>query len=386
MNIKKLLMSSLLMLGFVSASAQEPEVKTVYDFNPHWYVQIQPVGAQYTLGEIDFSDLLSYNVQAAIGYQFHSVLGARLAVNAWQSKAGSEYTTLGVYKWKWNYVAPTLDVTVNMSNLICGFNPHRVFNFSIFGGLGANIGFKNDEAADVKRALDGVYATKAYAIGNTTFEANPQLTLLWDGTKANFLARFGAAADFRLSDRVSAGLEVSANTLSDHYNSKPAGNADWYFNANAGVKIALGKTYTTRTITEEPRVIERVVEKVVEKPVYIEKPVEPAVVQKEPLRRDVFFTINSTVITSKENLKVEDVVAYMKKYPESKVVVTGYADKGTGNARINARLGQNRAKKVVDALVKAGIDASRITSDSKGDTVQPFAENDLNRVSICIAE
>ena len=77
----------------------------------------------------------------------------------------------------------------------------------------------------------------------------------------------------------------------------------------------------------------------------------------------------------------------MKKYPEAKVSVTGYADKGTGNASINARLGKNRAKTVVDTLVQQyGIDASRITSDSKGDTVQPFAENDKNRVSICIAE
>ena len=128
--------------------------------------------------------------------------------------------------------------------------------------------------------------------------------------------------------------------------------------------------------------------KVVEKPVYIEKPAEPAAVAaKEPLRRDIFFTINSTVITPAEKQKVEEVVAYMKKYPEAKVSVTGYADKGTGNASINARLGKNRAKTVVDTLVQQyGIDASRITSDSKGDTVQPFAENDKNRVSICIAE
>jgi len=393
MNIKKLLMSSLLMLGFVSASAQEPEVKTVYDFNPHWYVQIQPLGGQYTLGEVKFSDLLSYNVQAAIGYQFHHAVGARLSINAWQSKGGSEYRHLKngleqVYKWKWKYVAPMVDVTLNMSDIICGYNPMRVFNFSLLAGVGANFGFSNDEAADVQAQLNALYPSLTMNSGTYTYEANPQLSLLWDGTKTLFAGRFGCAADFRISDRVSAGLEFTANTLSDQYNSKPAGNADWYFNVNAGVKIALGNTYTTRTVTEQPRVIERVVEKVVEKPVYIEKKddTKPVVDEKEPLRRDIFFTINSTTITDKENVKVQDVIDYMKKYPQAKVTITGYADKGTGNARINARLGQNRAKTVVDALVKAGIDASRITSDSKGDTVQPFAENDMNRVSICIAE
>jgi outer membrane protein OmpA-like peptidoglycan-associated protein len=69
------------------------------------------------------------------------------------------------------------------------------------------------------------------------------------------------------------------------------------------------------------------------------------------------------------------------------VKITGYADKGTGNAKINASLGERRAQAVVDALVKEfGIPASRIKADSKGDTEQPFKEDILNRVSICIAE
>ena len=78
--------------------------------------------------------------------------------------------------------------------------------------------------------------------------------------------------------------------------------------------------------------------------------------------------------------------AFMKKYPNAKVVVSGYADKGTGNAKINARLAAQRADVVVNCLKENfGIAEDRITYDSYGDTVQPFAENDLNRVSICIA-
>ena len=77
----------------------------------------------------------------------------------------------------------------------------------------------------------------------------------------------------------------------------------------------------------------------------------------------------------------------MNKYPESKVVITGYADKGTGNAKINEKLAQKRSQMVADLLTnKFGIASSRISVDSKGDTVQPFEKNDLNRVSICIAE
>ena len=85
--------------------------------------------------------------------------------------------------------------------------------------------------------------------------------------------------------------------------------------------------------------------------------------------------------------KVEDVVAYLNKYPEAKVTVTGYADKGTGNPKINVGYAQKRAQMVADLLVNSyGISRSRITVDSKGDTVQPYEQNDLNRVSICVAE
>ena len=65
--------------------------------------------------------------------------------------------------------------------------------------------------------------------------------------------------------------------------------------------------------------------------------------------------------------------------------ITGYADKGTGNARINKKYSQERANKFKDELVKNyGINASRIITDAKGDTVQPFADNDKNRCVIII--
>ena len=101
----------------------------------------------------------------------------------------------------------------------------------------------------------------------------------------------------------------------------------------------------------------------------------------------MFFTISSSRIDPTEGAKLDDIAAYLKLNPAAKVTVTGYADKGTGNAKINERLGKSRAQVVTDRLVKQyKIDRSRIIVDSKGDTEQPFAENDKNRVTICIAE
>ena len=159
--MKKAILSCLMLVAGLSASAQEQKGTTEYVFEPHWYVNIQPLGIQYTLGEIDFGDLLSYNVQAAAGYEFNKVIGARLAINAWKSKAGQKFypkvdglaPLKGDYKWKWNYIAPTVDVTFNISNLISGVNPNRVFTVGAFAGLGMNIGWGNSEAADVDAIL-----------------------------------------------------------------------------------------------------------------------------------------------------------------------------------------------------------------------------------------
>lgn len=395
MNIKKVLLSCLMLAGTLSVSAQE--AKTEYVHNPYWYIQLQG-GAQYTLGEIDFKDLISPNVQVSLGRQFTPIFGARLSVNAWQSRVGAEFASTptfirtegtitpgietpgGTVKGKWMYVAPGIDFTVNLSNIICGYNPNRLFNVSAFIGGGANIGWGYDKESN----WDNYGLIAMHAI-----KGNPSFEYAWTGTKVRAYGRAGINADFRVSEAVSLGLEFNANTLSDHYNGKNAKNWDWYFNALAGVKINLGKTHSTRTI-EAPQPVERIVEKVVEK--IVEKPCPPAVTsavveKQEPFRRDVFFKIGTTNITKTEAVKVKEVADYLKANPNAKVEVTGYADIGTGNPRINRSLSERRAKAVFNSLTRQHkIAASRIKVDFKGDTIQPFAKEADNRVAICIAE
>jgi len=407
MKIKKALLSCML-LGSLTAFAQEeqPQAKTEYVPNPYWYVQVQG-GAQYTLGEIDFGDLISPNVQVAIGRQFNPVFGLRLAVNAWQSRAGIDfdkyvYSVLaddgtktdfvapaGTTKWKWMYVAPGIDLTFNLSNLFCGYNPTRLFNFSVFVGGGVNIGWDFDKSKNVD---DEHLLAQHYGHQIEAHIIPENIAYAWTGTKVRAFGRAGIAGDFRLSDQVSLGLEVNANTLSDRYNGKKAGNWDWYFNALAGVKINLGKTYTTRTIEApkpQERIIEKTIERVIEKPCPEVKPATAQIAEKkaEPFRRDVFFTINSTNPNKEQLNKVKEVAEYLKSHPNAKVEVTGYADIGTGNPKINLSLSQRRAQTVTKLLVNQyKIAASRIKTDWKGDTVQPFVKEVENRVAICIAE
>lgn len=181
-------------------------------------------------------------------------------------------------------------------------------------------------------------------------------------------------------------LEGNVNMISDKYNSKKEDNPDWYFNALAGVRINLGKSYTKKAKpVEEPAPApapkqEYVAPRPEPKPAPVEKKVEE-------IRRDIFFTINSYKIAPAEDAKIREVVDFLNKNTEAKVVVTGYADKGTGYDVINDRIAAKRVAAVVWMLTKKyNIPSERVTEESKGARVQPFAENAENRVTIMIAK
>ena len=385
-TMKTFLAAALLMLSG-SAMAQatyEAADGTKYEFQKHAFLNLEG-GAQYTLGEAKFKDLLSPNVQLGLGYQFSPVFAARIQANAWQSKGGWNgfRTQIGATPYtndyKFKYVAPGVDLMFNLSNLVCGWNPNRVFNLTAFVGGGANIAWGNGEANTIASTLKNLDAYN--------------LEYIWDGTKTRLFGRGGLEAAFRLSDAVALTIEGNANILSDKYNSKKhSGNkmkADWYFNGLIGLKINLGKTYNKILPPPPAPAPEPAPEpQPVVQPAPAPAPAAAVVEEKiEPLRRDIFFLINKTNIRPEEARKVKDIADYLQKYPNSKVVITGYADAGTGNDRINDRLAAGRADSVVKSLVNDyGIAQGRISYDSKGSRVQPFAENDMNRVTICIAE
>lgn len=375
MKIKKMFLAISLAVCCVSALAQEQKREEV-KFNPYAYLQLQG-GVGMTLGEAEFTDLLSPAGAFSFGYQFSPVWGARIGVSGWESRGGWVNPSVG---YKYNYLAGNLDVTLNLSNLFCKYNPDRVFDLSIFVGGGVNYAFNNDDAEAIARQLRQEIFTMPY---------------LWHDFKVQAVGRAGLMADFRLSERFSLNLEANANITSDRYNSKKAGNPDWYFNALAGISFRLGKPTKTVSAPVLPVPVEAApAEKsVAVKNEPVAKPVETATqnvveVQKavEEYRCDIFFAVNSSAVSSAEVAKVEALAEFLQKNPEAKVTVTGYADVQTGNAGINLRLSQKRAENVAQMLIAKGIDASRISTAYKGDTEQPFSENVKNRVCICLAK
>lgn len=364
MNIKKIQITALaLLFGSMTISAQEQRIKEEGKivFMPHWFMQVQ-AGAAHTVGEAQFSDLMSPAAALNIGYKFAPAWSARAGVSGWQAK-GSWVTPRQNYRY--NYLQGNVDIVSDLSALFCGFNPKRVFNGYVFAGAGLNRGFDNDEAVAINAA--------GYTMEN-----------LWTDGKFFAAGRMGLGCNLRLNDHLSINIEGNANVLSDKFNSKKAGNVDWQFNALVGLNIKFGKGYKEippvyyeeEPVTAAPQKPAPVVKK--------RKPAKNKIVKAEPMKQDIFFALNSAKIQEDENAKIDLLVKYLQNNPKAKVEVTGYADVDTGNPRINKTLSEKRAINVAEALKAKGIASDRIIVESKGDTVQPYNTPEENRVSICI--
>ena len=91
------------------------------------------------------------------------------------------------------------------------------------------------------------------------------------------------------------------------------------------------------------------------------------------------FVINKAELTKQSDAYLYSIA---QAYKNSELVVKGYADAQTGNPEYNMELSKKRAEVVKNKLIEYG--ATNVSIEAFGDTVQPFADNDMNRVAIVI--
>ena len=374
MKFKTLFVSALACLFSLGASAQTPNAEVKPDMS-YWFLGVQG-GIGATRGEANFKELVSPAAALYAGYRFNPYFALRLNANGWTGKGYLPTVDKG---YKYNYGQLGLDGMLDLTTCFGGVNPNRIVSVWALGGVGFLHSMNNDEAFDLKKSL-----TADLPLNNAEW-----LELYWENR--NYVTgRMGVHVDFRLCDRVNFNVEGVATVMDDHFNSKDAGNADWQFNALAGFCFRLGKINKPAPIVAVPEPVVPEEPKVEEpKPAPAPAPA-PVVEEVKPCIQNVFFLINRYDIRPSEMQKVDEAVAYLNKYPEAKIDITGYADKNTGNATINERLSKQRVNSVYNALLQKGIAAERIHKDYKGDTVQPFSNDEANyeknRVVICVAE
>ncbi len=370
------------MLVAASAFAQDET------FFPHWNLQLKG-GAGHTVGETEFVNLISPAAGLAVGYQFTPVVGLRADFSGWQAKGILSPYVVDQNMFKYNYGQGALDVTFDLCNLFGGFKT-RVVNPYVFAGLGANYRFNNDEAV----AMKADFPVKNY---------------LWEDPTISMLGRVGVGADIRLCDAVSLSLEIADNILSDHFNNKVGDVFDYQVNAMAGLKFNFGigkkkaaaaaaaaaaaeeaaRLAAEKAAAEKAAADAAAAKAKAEAEEAARLAAEKAAQERANARKaneNVLFLLDRSDIRDNQTPKIDNIVKIMNEYPEAKIVLTGNADKWTGYPAYNLKLSKKRADIVTEALVKAGIDPSRIETKWVGDTQNEFPTPEENRVTVCVVK
>jgi OOP family OmpA-OmpF porin len=88
---------------------------------------------------------------------------------------------------------------------------------------------------------------------------------------------------------------------------------------------------------------------------------------------DIQFEINQSTVQRESEEKLEKVVTFMQKYPDTTAVIEGHTDE-VGTSADNMRLSQTRADNAVNYLTRRGINRSRLQAVGYGET-RPIADN-----------
>ena len=356
MKSKILLSTVLLALGFThTVSAQELKEETGSKNYPHMFFGIHG-GAQTTFTNYKMGKLITPTYGASFGGYFNPIVGTRIHVSGYENKGGIKELDK-TYEYK--YVNSNIDLLLNVTNMFSQ-NKDRVFNLILFGGIGLQYAWDNDDL----NGMSGIQTT--------------QMPRIWDDNLLSHNIRAGLQLDFNITKHFGINMELAANNTSDRYNSKTNNSNDWQATASLGLIFKFGhkKSKPVQQVTPVEQWATRT------DTIWYDDVTYKDVVKPVKMEENVYYKIRMS--EPEPMAKVEKIVNFIKANKNCKVKVTAYADKGTGTPQLNMKYSKERAEKVVKALIDAGIDKNIITSEYKGDTVQPFSENDKNRVAIVV--
>lgn len=301
----------------------------------------------------------------AIGKWFTPGLGLRTKVSGIWGKANGDS-----FKY-WNAQEQVL---FNLSNMLCGYNPKRVYNCIPFAGAG----FARNMSSDM------------YAMGMS----------------------IGLLNEFNINKRVAINLELGWNRLENdfysegHANNGPRGwdSHDNYLYAELGLTLNIGKTGWSKVPDVDAikalsqsqidalnaQLADSKAENDRLKAMLNDKPKE--VVIPESIKQfittpvSVFFNCGKTDVANPKDLVNVEALAKFAKTNNSKIMVTGFADSATGTPQINQKLSVKRAEIVKGELIKMGVNADNISTQAHGgvETLSPISFN--RRATVQITE
>jgi outer membrane protein OmpA-like peptidoglycan-associated protein len=355
------LAAAVLLSASATAYAQDTtEDGLDYKPYPHMFVGVQG-GVQNTFNK-EFNNWKTFTPTASLsfGSWFIPQVGARLHFNGLWNKSGVDYlddTEDGHYKY--NYLTSSADLLLNLCTIF-GKKDYYPVNLYYVMGLGANYAWEGRGRAEDAAAT--YLANMKYADNDNRWAFN---------------GRVGLGLDIPVCKNLSVNVEGDLNHIVPGKSTKF--NTDLLqLTVQAGLAYKFG--FKKKPAPEE------VWETRIDTIWYDDIAYTPRV-EDGSITWNVFYKIresdfNDPDVNDPAEAQLAAIGAFLKDHRECTVSIKSYADVQTGNPKINMGYSQQRSEKAVKALTEAGVDPSIITAEYFGDTVQPFAENDKNRVSI----
>lgn len=355
----------------LSSMAQDADPTLKYSvatnsFWSNWFIQVGADWNAWYSGQEHGQDLATSpfkkfrsnpGVSVAVGKWFTPGLGLRTKLSGiWGKNVtddnndgnGNKYWTLNEH------------VLFNLSNMLCGYNPDRIWNFIPFAGAG------------VTRSMSYNTYAMNYSVGIlNTFRVSKKVginfELGWDRLEGD-----ADGCDYSNGNR---GWDSHDNKLYAEvgltYN---LGKASWDKTPDVDAIKALSQSQIDAL---NAQLNDANAENARLKKLLAEKKEEPTNSVKEFANSpvSVFFNINKYKIASRKDLvNVKEMAKYAKEN-DANILVTGYADSATGKPAYNQKLSEKRANTVADEIVKMGVSRDKITTEAKGGV------NDLSPIS-----
>ena len=316
----------------------------------------------------------------AVGKWFTPGLGLRTKVSGMWGKSVFAHDVVrgeavNVHSPMNKYWMINEQVLFNLSNMLCGYNSKRVWNFIPFlGGGFARSMTHNFYAMDLNVGiLNNFRITKNFGI---------YLELGWNRLEEDFDGFSGSMID----GHKLRGWEDKDNILYGELGfTFNLGKATWDNVPDVDALMAMNKEQidalnaSLRDAQNENARLKALLDK--------KSDVQPQTIVKKEIatvKQSVFFNLNSAKIASRKDLVNVQEVAKFAIANGKKLLVTGSADSATGTPKINQSLSERRAEAVVQELVKMGVKRENITVKALGgiNELSPISYNRRATVEI----
>lgn len=285
----------------------------------------------------------------AIGKWFTPGLGLRTKVQAWE---GKKVNVLTGERKKFDMWTINEQAMFNLSNLLCGYNPNRVWNVIPFAGAGVS-----------RNMSDNRYAMQLSAGIQSSWRLSKVLNVYVEGGWNRLEEDFSGV----VAKSPKRGWESKDNDIYGEVGlTFNLGKSTWEKTPDVDAIKALSQSQIdalNAQLNDANAENARLKNLLANQP----KQVEAKTVKEfanAPV--SVFFNLNRAKIASKKDLVNVEALAKYAKANGAKLVVTGYADSATGNAAVNQKLSESRAAAVADEIVKMGVERSNISTVGKG--------------------